>query len=69
MKVELEIVKDTFTNDDGEVIEYFRCEAEILGQPIRFSPRKEDKKLLEYLIKQAGGEGGDLTIHNAPADA
>ena len=54
MKVELEIVKDSFTSDEGEEIEYFRCEAEILGEAIRFVPRKEDKKLLEYLIKQAG---------------
>lgn len=54
MKVELEIVKDSFKSESGEVVEYFRCEAEILGQPIRFTPRKEDKKLLEYLVKQVG---------------
>lgn len=51
MKVELEIEKDSFKNDDGEVIEYFRCEAEICGEIIRFAPRREDKKLLEHLMK------------------
>ncbi len=54
MKVELEIVKDSFKSESGEVVEYFRCEAEIFGQPIRFVPRKEDKKLLEYLVEVVG---------------
>lgn len=53
MKVELEISKDSFTDEAGVKVEYIRCEAEIFGQPIRFSPRKEDKKLLEYLVKEA----------------
>lgn len=51
MKVELEIVKDSFKSDSGETVEYFRCEADILGEKVRFAPRKEDRKLLEYLVK------------------
>ena len=54
MKVKLEIVKDSFTSEKGEVVEYFRCEANVLGEIIRFTPRKEDKKLLEFLVKQSG---------------
>ena len=53
MKVELEIVKDTFTNREGEVIEYFRCEAVVSGEVIRFAPHQDDKKLFKHLVNAA----------------
>ncbi len=56
MKVELEIARDSFKNERGEEVEYFRCEAELHGEVIRFTPRKEDKKLMEFLLKTSEEE-------------
>ena len=53
MKVEIEIKKAKFTNEAGEVLEYFACVGDVCGEPIRFSIKKDDKKLFEYLTRDA----------------
>lgn len=51
MKVELDIKKDSFENERREKVEYYSCKATVCGEEIRFTPRKDDRKLFEHLMK------------------
>ena len=52
MKLELNVLKKEFTNDDGEKIPYTAFEIELEGQKFNLVPRSDDKKLLNYLLRQ-----------------
>lgn len=52
MEFKLKVGQEQFTNDNGEVIEYFSYIVEIGGETVRLYPKDEDKKLLKHLVKQ-----------------
>lgn len=52
MKLELEVKECEFTNDKGEIIKYNVFVVDILGEQFRLTPNKEDKKIINYLLKQ-----------------
>ena len=51
MKAEMTIKAGTFTNREGKKIDFVTYTAEIMGEEIRFEPRKKDKKLLNFLLR------------------
>ena len=51
MKVTMEIRKGIFNADDGRRVVYYPCTALINGEKIRFTVRKEDKSLFDYLVR------------------
>ena len=59
LKVELVIERKTFENDKGEEVEYIEGIAEVAGEKIRFAPKKDDKKLLDYLLGKPEKAKGD----------
>lgn len=52
MKLELEVREKEFVNDKKEVIKYNVFILDILGEEFRLNPSKEDKKMINYLLKQ-----------------
>ena len=52
MKLELEVREKEFVNDKKEVIKYNVFILELLGEEFRLNPSKEDKKMINYLLKQ-----------------
>lgn len=42
----------TFKNDQGERVDYISITGSILGETVRFSVKKEDKSLLQFLRKK-----------------
>ena len=42
----------TFKNDQGETVDYISITGSILGETVRFSVKKEDKSLLQFLRKK-----------------
>lgn len=42
----------TFKNDQGETVDYISITSSILGETVRFSVKKEDKSLLQFLRKK-----------------
>ena len=42
----------TFKNDQGETVDYISVTSSILGETVRFSVKKEDKSLLQFLRKK-----------------
>ncbi len=53
-KVELTISKKSFKGEDGKEHEYIAYEMELDGQTFALFPRKEDKKLIAYILKDLG---------------
>ena len=51
MKTELTISKKTFVNEAKEEIEYNSFEFTIDGKTFSLFPRKEDKKLINYILE------------------
>lgn len=51
MKKEVVIEKRTFNDDSGKAVEYNAIVLKITGKEFALHPRKEDKKLLNYLIE------------------
>ena len=68
MKLELNVVKKEFVNDNGEKIPYTAYEVELEGQKFGFVPRAEDKKLLNYLLtkKEAAEKNSSLEQLSIP---
>lgn len=62
MKLELNVVKKEFVNDNGEKIPYTAYEVELEGQKFNFVPRTEDKKLLNYLLAKKEREAEALSL-------
>ena len=52
MKLELEVKEKEFVNDKKEVIKYNVFILDLLGEEFRLNPSKEDKKMINYLLKQ-----------------
>lgn len=46
----------SFKNDNGETVEYLSVMAKIAGEDVRLSVKKEDKSLLEFLLKRVPAE-------------
>lgn len=42
----------TFKNDQGETVDYISITSSIFGETVRFSVKKEDKSLLQFLRKK-----------------
>lgn len=53
MEIKLTVSKESFTGEDGKVVEYTAYKAIMDGEEVRFFPRKEDKRLVEHFIKRA----------------
>lgn len=52
MEVKLKIELKNWTNPDTkEVVQYFECSANILGQVVKFSPKNDYKPLLKLLYE------------------
>lgn len=51
VKCEMTFEDKTFTNAQGEVIDYTDISVRIGGEKIRLNVKKEDKLLLKYLLK------------------
>lgn len=45
-----------FKNDSGDEISYVAITAEIAGEEVRLAVKKEDKSLLEFLLKRMKSE-------------
>lgn len=54
MKAEIEITQKTFVNDQGEEVPYIAYTLKLGGKEFALFPRKDDKKLLNYMIEQQG---------------
>ncbi len=54
MKAEIEITQKTFVNDQGEEVPYIAYTLQLGGKEFALFPRKDDKKLLNYMIEQQG---------------
>lgn len=52
MKLELEVREKEFVNDKKEVIKYNVFIVDILGEEFKLNPNKDDKKIINYLLKQ-----------------
>ena len=52
MKLELDVREKEFVNDKKEVIKYNVFIVDILGEEFKLSPNKDDKKIINYLLKQ-----------------
>lgn len=50
-KLELAVVSKEFKNDKGEKMSYSAYESTINSAKFTFSPKNEDKKMLQYLLK------------------
>lgn len=53
LHLEMVVEEKTFVNPQGEVIDYQTLTAEIEGTPIRFTVKKEDKTLFQFLLARA----------------
>lgn len=51
MKVPCEICKKNFKSEDGREVAYLSFEIELNGQKFNLQPRKDDKKLLNYILE------------------
>ncbi len=45
-----------FKNDSGDEISYVAITAQIMGEDVRLAVKKEDKSLLEFLLKRMKSE-------------
>ena len=50
LTLEMIVEEKTFVNPQGEAIDYQTLTAEIEGTPIRFTVKKEDKTLFQFLL-------------------
>lgn len=51
MKVPCEITKKKFKSEDGREIAYMSFEIDIDGKTFNLLPRKDDKKLINYMLE------------------
>ena len=52
MQVPCNIVKDSFKTEDGREIEFTAFRIELNGETFSLFPKKDDKKLLNYLLAE-----------------
>lgn len=50
MKVDCNIMKESFKNEQGENIEFISYKIEIDGESFSLFPRKEDKRLIAHIL-------------------
>lgn len=51
MKLELNVVKKEFVNEQGEKLSYYECSVLMNGEKFVLKPRAEDKKMFNYFLK------------------
>lgn len=51
MKLELNVLKKEFINDNGDKVPYTAFEVELEGEKFNLVPRAEDKRLLKHLLE------------------
>lgn len=52
MEIKLKIELKNWTNPDTkEIVQYFDCSSNIMGQEIKFSPKNDYKRLLKMLYE------------------